>query len=770
MRKKLSVVLLFGILAFSIACIACGPLCAQVEQQPKAITNVGVKGNVNVSALTILSKVKTRPGIAFSQAVLNEDIKSLYATGYFIDVTVDISEYKGGVSVSFIVKERPIVKKIEITGNKKIRADALMKSVKSKAGEMLDRKRLKEDMDDIKALYEKKGYSLAMLDSKIDVDKNTNTATVQIIINEGKRLKVGKIDVTGNKAFPDKAIRKVMKTNRGNFLFPGYLKDDVLEQDVENVKNFYQKNGYVDVVVDKKVDYDEKNKLVNITMQVQEGKKYVIGDVKITGNRIFATKDLYKNLKMLKGSVFSPDGLKDDVTSLQGFYFEKGYVFSEIAPDSSLNPSTGKVDISYQIVENEVAYIDRIDIKGNTKTKDVVIRRELRVSPGDRFDGKKLQRSKERLYNLQFFDEVTFDTEPGRTANKRNLVVNVKETKTGSFSFGGGFSSVDKLIGFVEVEQRNFDAFNWPSFTGAGQDLRLRAEFGSIRKDFLVSWTEPWIFGKPVSFGFDAFYSMRERNHSAGYGYDQTDMGFDLRLGKEFGEYLKGGLVYKLEQVDISNIPDDASQDLKDETGKKVVSSMTGYMSRDTRDSIYSPTKGNITTISGNVAGGPFLGDKDFWKAYGDTDFYFNPLGKVVLEARLRAGIADSYGKTKKVPIYERYYCGGADTVRGYEERTIGPKDSGTGDPVGGDSMLIANLECTFPIAQFLKGAVFYDAGNVWEKMSDIGSGTLRQGAGVGVRIKTPIGPIKVDYGYPLNPEKGQKKKGRFHFSVSHGF
>ena len=763
----ISVAALLCFLAFAQA-----PLFAQEQQakDTKQVTNIAVKGNINVSTLTILSKVKSRPGVVFSQAIVNDDIQRLYSTGFFIDVTVDISDFKGGVGVTFIVKERPILKKIEITGNKKIRTEALMKSVKSKTGEILDRKRLKDDTDEIKKLYEKKGFSLAKIDAEVDVDKDTNHAAVKIVITEGKRLRVGKISVVGNKSIPAKRIVKVMRTNRGNFLFPGYLKEDVLDEDMDRVKSFYQKNGYVDVVVDKKVQYDEKNKLVNITVEVQEGKKYVVGEVKIEGTRIFSSKELFKRLKMLKGSVFSPDGLKDDVTNIQGFYYEKGYIFAEVSPDSSLSQSTGKVDVTYRIVENEVAYIDKIDIRGNTKTKDVVIRRELRVKPGERFDGQKLQRSKERLYNLQFFDEVTFDTEPGRTMNKRNLIVNVKETKTGQFSFGGGFSSVDKLVGFVEVEQRNFDAFNWPGFTGAGQDLKLRAQFGSTRQDFLISWTDPWIFGKPVSFGFDAFYSIRERSHTAGYGYDQRNIGFDLRLGKEFGEYLNGGLMYKLEQVDIKGIPDSATQDLKDEAGKNIISSMSGFLTRDTRDSVYSPTRGNITTISAEVAGGPFFGDKNYWKTQGDTDFYFSPLEKIVLETRLRAGIADSYGNTKKVPIYDRYYAGGGDTIRGYEERRVGPKDPGTNDPVGGDSMLIFNAEMTFPIVTFLKGAVFYDAGNVWEKIDDFGSGPLRQGAGVGVRIKTPIGPIKVDYGYPLNPEKGEKKKGRFHFSVSHGF
>ncbi|MFH1406398.1 MAG: outer membrane protein assembly factor BamA [Candidatus Omnitrophota bacterium] len=764
LKKPLAVTVLIAASLF-----VCAAAFSQ-ERAQKSVTAVDVRNNKNVSNLTILAKVKTKAGQPFSQSILNEDIKRLYATGYFVDVSVDLSDYNNGVKVVFFVKEKPVLDKIEVIGNKLVKTDAIRKAMKSKEDEALDRKVLKEDIDEVQKLYEKKGFSLVKITYNVQLDDKTNEAKVVVRVDEGKRLRIKKINVEGNIAFSDKKIKKIMKTKTRGLFRAGYLKEEELEEDVDRIKAFYQTRGYIDVMVDKQLDYDEYKKQIYLTIKVNEGKKYTMGAAIIKGNAIFPEKEIRARLKMTPGRVFSPDAMKDDMASIQTYYYERGYIFCDITPETALDPATGKVNVTYDIVENDIAYLSKVIIQGNTKTKDFVVRRELRVSPGERFDGRKLQRSKERLYNLGYFEEVAFDTKDTNIPDKKDLVVTVKEAKTGEFSFGGGFSSVDRLVGFVAVEQRNFDLFNWPTFTGAGQDLKLRTQIGSSMREFELSFTEPWIFGRPVAFGFDVFHTKRLKSKFSGYGYDQQNTGFDLRLGKELGEYLKGSLMYKLERVDISKIPDTAAQDLRDEGGRTVTSSMTGTMSRDTRDNIHVPTKGNMTLFTGELAGGPFLADRDFWKLYGDTDWYFNVFEKIVFEARMRAGIADQYGKTNKMPIFERFYVGGSDTVRGYEERRIGPKDTATNIAVGGKSMLVLNAECTFPVVQYIKGAVFVDAGNIWPEIEDMCSDTLRIGAGLGVRVKTPIGPVKLDYGYPLNQEAGEKKTGRFHFSMTRGF
>lgn len=460
-----------------------------------------------------------------------------------------------------------------------------------------------------------------------------------------------------------------------------------------------------------------------------------------------------------------------DVAAIQDLYFEKGYLSAQIRSESIYNESTGRVDLSYSITENELNYVERVIIQGNTRTKDIVIRRELRAYPGESFSGAKLKRSKERLYNLGFFEDVRFDTEPGNLPNSRNLIVTVKEQKTGEFSFGGGYSSIDAVVGFAQIRQKNFDWRNWKTFTGAGQDFGLRVELGGVRQNAELSFTEPWVFGYPYSFGFDVYRTQFSRSGSAGYFFDQKKTGFDLRLGKEFTEYDKALLMYKFEQVKISDIPDEASQALKDELGTNDTSSVALTLTHDERDNIYNPSTGYLLTGTGELAGGPLGGDKDFTKLYGLASKYFSHWEQNVLELKARAGIAGAFDDTKRVPIYERYFAGGANTIRGYRERRIGPRDSGNGEPIGGEAYFVGNIEETFPIyPDLIKGAVFFDTGNVYNETSDFGTGGLFSGIGVGVRIKTPIGPVKIDTGYPLDDISGEKKSLRFYFNISQGF
>ena len=347
----------------------------------------------------------------------------------------------------------------------------------------------------------------------------------------------------------------------------------------------------------------------------------------------------------------------------------------------------------------------------------------------------------------------------------------MKETKTGEFSFGGGYSSVDEFIGFAQITQKNFDLLNFPYFTGDGQSLAIRAELGTVRSNYDVSWTEPWIFDYPVSFGLDGYRRTHFRRTHVGYGYEEVRTGGDARLGKEFMEYFRSDLMYKLENVGISNIADAATQDLKDEEGDNWISSIVLGTQFDNRDNVYSPTRGIIAGISLENAGGPIMGDKDFLKGFLWTNLYFSPIKNIVFEIKGRAGLADSYSDTDKVPIYERFYAGGANTIRGYEERRVGPRDPASNDPVGGDSTLIGNIELSFPIYEkVIKGAIFYDIGNVWEDIGDFAQGSYKMGAGVGVRVKTPIGPVRLDWGYPLSDNNDDKKEGRFYFSMSHGF
>ncbi len=778
MNKKRTIRALSALLIICFFSALFFPFCnasAQEETTKKIIKYVDVRGNKTVSAAKILSKLKTKRGDFFLERVVNEDIKRLYLIGYFSDVTVETLDARDGVGVVFTVTEKPSLSSVKFVGNKYYKEEKLKTVIETRLNEFADEKRFKKDAGNIEDLYKRAGYPWTKVAYRLEPDKGLDTASAVFIIEEGPRAVVRRIKIIGNTAFSDGRIIKVMKSRTSGFFRSGIYKKDVADDDMERLKHFYKTSGYLDVEASYEVMSQEKKnkKWIELVVRLEEGRKYIAGDVKMAGNSVFSEEELKALLDMRPGDVFTEMALHQDVSGVQEYYFGKGYIMAKVKPDTLLNLKTDRVDIVYNVIEGEICYVNKISIKGNTKTKDIVIRRELRIDPGEQYDGKKLKRSKERLYNLGFFEDITFDVEDTEVTNKKNMVVEVKESKTGEFSFGGGFSSIDRLIGFIEIEQRNFDLLNFPTFTGDGQDLKLRGEFGSVRKNYLLSWTEPWFLDYPFSLGFDFYASEKNRSGSTGYAYDEERQGGALRLGKEFSEYLRGDFIYRLETVDISDLSASASQELKDESGENTVSSTFFQLTRDTRDNRFAPKSGYITSGSFEVAGGFIGGDRDFAKFF-NTNSHYSEIGPFVLELKLRFGAVTSYGDSDKVPIFERFFAGGTYTIRGYKERDVGPQDI-SGDPLGGGTMAVANAELIFPIIQNLKAAVFADAGNVWArpdsqpKNGRITKG-IKVGTGVGVRINTPIGPVKLDYGFPINSEDWQEDKGRFHFSMSRGF
>ncbi|NQV04871.1 MAG: outer membrane protein assembly factor BamA [Candidatus Omnitrophica bacterium] len=748
---------------------------AEEGASKKIIKYVDIRDNKTVSSATILSKLKTKRGDVFLDKVVNEDVKRLYLMGYFSEVSVSIEDVQGEVGVIFIVVEKPSLTSVRFTGSRRYKQEKLASVVKSKLNEFADERSLKKDTEAIEDLYKRAGFPWVEVSYKIDVDDETNATTAVFKINEGPKAVVRQVKIIGNTAFSNRRLAKVIKSRTSGMFRSGVYKKDVADDDMERLKHFYKREGFLDAEASYEVISREKGKKkwIELIIRLEEGRKYIAGDTEIADNTIFSEEELKALLKMKPGDTFTEMVLHEEVANIQEYYFDRGYIMAKVKPDTLLNLNTDRVDVTYNIVEGEVCYVNKINIKGNTKTKDVVVRRELKIYPGERYDGGKLKRSKERLYNLGFFEDITLDIEDTSVENKKDMVVEVKESKTGEFSFGGGFSSIDKLIGFIEVEQRNFDILNFPTFTGDGQDLKLRAELGSVRKNYLLSWTEPWIFDHPVSFGFDLYSSERNRSGTTGYAYDETKQGGAVRLGKEFSEYVRGDFTYRLETVDISDLSASASQALKDEAGENTVSSALFQLTKNTTDNRFNPATGYVLTGFFEVAGGPIGGDKEFAKFFNSASRY-STIGPFVLELKIRSGVVSSFGDSGKVPIYERFFAGGTYTIRGYKERNIGPIDQ-SGDSIGGGTMAVANAELTLPIIENLKAAIFIDAGNVWCRPDSKPKGGyttrgIKSGAGVGVRIKTPMGPVKLDFGYPLNPDGHQEGKARFHFSMSRGF
>ncbi|MBI3266181.1 MAG: outer membrane protein assembly factor BamA [Chlamydiae bacterium] len=733
----------------------------------KLVKKVEVQGNRSINRDLILSRAKTHEGSSFQQSDVDDDLKRLYAMGYFSDVQVDVYEDFDGWVVTFIVVEKPIVKEIVFEGNKKFNEKALKKKMKLAIGDRLNETQLKEDVQAIKDFYRDKGYPNTQVDYSLSIDKEIGHAAIIIHVHEGAHIKIRRVDFSGNKAIPTKRLRKVMKTRRPFIFFGGNFNEDVFEEDKERLLEFYRSQGYIDAEIkDVKFSYDKTGRRMTLLITVEEGSFYYVGQVVMEGNETFPTQEITQPFKMTPGQIFTPDKLRNDVNQIRDYYLAKGYVDAVIGPQTVYNDKTKCIDVTYSITENQMSYLNEIKIRGNTKTKDIVIRRELAVKPGEVFNGVKVRRSQERLMNLGYFKTVYMDIESTDKEDHKDLLVDVEETKTGEIGFGAGFSSIDNLIGFVELTQKNFDWKSFPTFTGDGQKLRIRAQVGTKRQDYTLSWTEPWLFDRPISFGMDLY---RRDSRFLSDVYDERRTGGDLRLGKRLMEFVRADLTYTLEEDEIRNVSDKASDAIKQEEGTADVSSIELALTRDTRDSALSPTRGMRNAISGELAGGPLGLDRDFTKYVTKHSIYFPLPLSLVLRLSGQAGLVDSFGDTDRVPLFERFFLGGANTIRGFKFRDVGPKDE-NGEPIGGSSMIMGSTELTFPIIEKVRGAVFYDTGNVYEDYGEFDLGDLRAGAGIGLRLELPIGPIRLDYGWPIDRDRFQDSKGRFDFNIGYSF
>jgi outer membrane protein insertion porin family len=411
--------------------------------------------------------------------------------------------------------------------------------------------------------------------------------------------------------------------------------------------------------------------------------------------------------------------------------------------------------------------VDKVKIRGNTKTKDVVIRRELRIRPGDKFEGSLLKRSKERLENLGFFEEVSYDTEPSEVPNRRDIVWKVKEKRTGELSFGAGISSIDQFLGFGEIAQRNFDVTNWPRLTGGGQSVSLRGRWGTITRDFEFNFVEPYLFNQPVSWGLDAYHTRSENRN---VDFREERFGFGNTISKAFTDFIRAGAGYRLERVKLFDISDDAFEDVRLFEGRNWLSRAKLFINRDTRNNVFFPTKGWVAGLSGELIGTFLGGEQDYYILQANSTKYWSFFqNKHVLEGRIRLGVADEAG-SDQVPVFDRFFAGGYGTVRGFNYRRVGPIEKGSA--IGGNTMAIANLEYTYsiPYLDNFKGAAFVDAGNVERKSYRVRFGDVQMSVGPGIKINTPIGPLAFYYGFPIVNRDTEDKFGRFEFSLSRSF
>jgi len=723
--------------------------------RPVEIKEIEITGNKSIETKKILKALPIRKGDEYSEEAVSNGLQKIYELGFFENITIEVHEVEGGVKVTYNVMEKTLIKRIEFKGNKEFSKSKLKKEIESKEKEAFDNRKMQEDAEKIAALYREKGYADVKVEAYTTEDEKTGMLIMTFFITEGTQIRIGKVNLVGVQAFDMKKINKKMKTKVKKF-----FKDETLNEDLKMIEAYYKERGFLKVDLGTPiVIYDEQRTKIFVTLFVYEGLRYTVGGIEFQGNYAFTKEELGRGLELKPGRIFNQAEFDRSLSNIQEQYAEKGYILMRLNPEYVTDDQERVVNILISINEDGIVYIDHLYLEGNLVTKDFVVRREFLVKEGDPFNVKKIRRTQEKLYNLGFFSDVGIEVGETDDPYRADLICQVTEQRTGLLSLGAGYSSQDGLVGTFQITQSNF--------LGRGQSLSLMLEFGKKKTNYQFGFTEPWLLGKHVSFGIDVYDTDRDRDY-----YEESRTGGDIRVGPHLTDILSLHFTYDYERIRVYNPIEEFKEEVET-LGTRNSSSFTTYLVRDTRDNIFDASRGSRSSISFQVSGGILGGDNDFVKTFVSSSWFFSTFWRFVLAAQLRYGIVSSFPPSTGVPIYERFYVGGADTVRGYDYRgEIGPRE-------GGVTMFVSNIEYKFPIVMekgrtVLQGAVFLDIGGTWKKGDvnfTIGSrdNQLKVGIGAGIRFKTPIFPVRLDWGYGLNHRLGEDKS-QWYFTIGQPF
>jgi len=725
-------------------------------------------GASTVSKEKILANMRTRVGRPYAEQVVEEDIRNLYATGNISNVRIFGEQVKDGVKVIVVVQSKGQISEVTLTGVQQLKETRIRKEISVKPGDTLNETTLQADKEKILKYYADKGFTEVDVSYTTDVNEKLGTARVAFTVNEGGKTAIRSVTFSGNSALTTKEIRKVVKTEKKGLLNMfssgvGRLNTELLDADVAAIRDLYQSRGYMDAKVGTPQVTRDGTK-VDVAFAISEGEQYRVGKVNYSGAKVFPIEELTRGAKVRTGEVYTPQSVRADAKTMQDLYGTRGYI--EFSAGANTVPGTGKtIDVSFNMDEGVQSYVEHINISGNTRTRDKVIRREFPLTPGEVFNTVRVDAGKQRLMNLNYFSKV--DTYPADTLvpGRKDLNVLVEEKRTGSFNFGAGFSSIDNLLGFAEITQGNFDITRWPYFTGGGQKFRMRVQYGTRRKDFVLSLTEPYFMDREIAVGAELFY--REASFVSDV-YDERRFGFDLNARKRLGEFLTGRISYTLQDITVQNVAVDASQTIKDEAGNRLQSKISGGLTHDTRDSVFLTRRGHRLDLGVYGAGGFLGGNTDIYGFDLEGSQYFLLPYDTILTINGQIAGVNTWAGGDRVPIFDRLYLGGPNNLRGFRFRDVGPKDE-NGEPIGGNSLWRLTAEVTTPIVDKVRAAVFYDIGSVAASAYDY-SGPVSSDVGVGVRLDLPIGPVRIDYGFPLQTDGFTSKSGRFNFNIGYQF
>ena len=721
------------------------------------VVSVEITGNKRIESDAIKRVIKTKPGDIYLPKSLSEDLKAVYAMGYFDDIRIEAENTPAGKKIIFKVKEKPTIRVIRIKGNHVFKEDKIKENLTIKTGSILNTFKIRSNIARIEDLYKEKNYHNVKVTYKIHHLEH-NQADLEFNIDEGEKVLIKSIKFEGNNAYSDKELKKIMKTSEKGFFSwitsSGDLKNEDLDQDITKLSSFYYNHGYIQARVgEPHIEY--KGNWIYITIKIDEGPQFKVGKVDIKGDMVLPKDELIKQLKITKETYYNREIVRNDVLSLTDLYSDEGYAYADISPTIDKDLKHLKVNITYVIHKGKQVYFEKIIIAGNTKTRDKVIRRELQVYEHELYSGKKLKRSIRNLYRLDYFEDIKVNTAKGSADDQMILKIDVTEKATGSLSFGAGYSSEDAIYGTVSVSQRNL--------FGLGQTLDLSSQFGGRSTLYRLSFTEPWLFDIPLAATVDLY------DWSYNYDtYDRKSIGGGFKLSYPVYDYLRASFAYDYDDANITNVTESAAKSVKDLEGVNITSSVTTGLTYDSRNRLFNPSEGSKHSIMVKYAG--LGGNVGFTKVVGETGWYKPFRWDTIGFLHAKAGYV-TRNSGADLPDYERFYLGGINSVRGYGWQGIHALDE-DGNSIGGNKFVQFNAEYIFPLVQKqgLVGLVFFDAGNVYSEGESFDLTTLKDSIGFGFRWFSPMGPIRLEYGYRLSSVEDQSLGGRFEFSMGSAF
>ncbi len=739
-------------------------LAEKVHQEmlrEERIASIDIEGVDILDPDVVLLRLQVQEGDMYDPEKLNRELHNIFDLGYFDDVQFHVQDTPQGKEITIVVEEKPLIQNINISGTDDISESDVREVLTTRTGSVVNPRIISEDLGRIRELYRGKGYYNATVDYSIsEIDERQ--ANLNIVINEGNRLFIRGIEIRGAQEVSERTLRGEMELKkRGIFSWltgRGVLREELLDRDVAAMEAFYADKGYIDARVGQPdVAYEEDG--IYLTFHVEEGPRYKMGEVSFRGD-LLVSEDELKKLTALddlgeEGEYFSRSAMREDTQNLADFYTDYGYAFAEADVNMQVDEDERKVDVIYNLSKGDKIYIGRVLIEGNTRTRDNVIRREMRLTDGDLFRGSDLRRSTERLQRLDYFEQVDIQPVPTEDDNVLDLVTQVEEKPTGMLSAGAGYSSYDKVFFTGMIQQRNL--------FGKGYSLSFSGSFGARTTRFDLDFWNPRVRDSNLGMGADLYWIDEEY-----FTYDRETRGGRAKFAYTLGEYPRLHWNYRLENYDITNVDDDAHRDIRDLEGENWSSSAYVAAIRDSRNRRINPSRGTRNLISVEYAGGLLQGDDNFIKYIASSDYYRPVLNRSIFHWKGQAGYV-MRNTDEDIPNFELFRLGGINSVRGYAGRKLAPRFD-DGEVKGGDKHFFTNFELLHPLNEEigLMGLVFFDAGNVWDKGESVDF-DLYKSIGAGVRWYSPMGPIRVEYGYALD-DLEDSSRSQIEFSMGHEF